>query len=351
MPMADTWVVVGLDNGGNKNNATVLDADGRFLVSQLFERPSRVTEGPEIAVAALVESFDDILERTSIARARVKAVGLDTPGPASAEGVISSRGLHELLPARLVRLRLPRRARGDARPAGRLQQRRQRRRALRALPALRRRGAAAIVGLGDRRHRARRRGRREGPRGQGRRRHGRRARPRPHPDGGAPRRRPADARRATAASRATSESVASLTGIENNLLPYWLVALPGARAGRRSPIARAAKLVRGYGETRRRDGAANLRAAGDGDRPPVHDRRELHRPRRLLRGRRRGRGRGRSSATGSSPRCGSTPLRGGAGARSPASPSCPTSTWPAPAAPPSPPCAACTAARRKFLAL
>ena len=51
MPTADSWVVVGLDNGGNKNNATVLDADGQFLVSQLFERPSRVTEGPDVAVA------------------------------------------------------------------------------------------------------------------------------------------------------------------------------------------------------------------------------------------------------------------------------------------------------------
>jgi glucokinase len=90
--MADSWVVVGLDNGGNKNNATVLDASGGFLVDQLFERPSRVTEGPQTAVAALVDSFEDILERTGVARSRVRAVGLDTPGPASAEGVISSRG-------------------------------------------------------------------------------------------------------------------------------------------------------------------------------------------------------------------------------------------------------------------
>ena len=90
--MADSWVVVGLDNGGNKNNATVLDAAGEYLVSQLFERPSRVTEGPEVAVQALVESFDDILQRTAIARDRVRAVGLDTPGPASADGVFSSEG-------------------------------------------------------------------------------------------------------------------------------------------------------------------------------------------------------------------------------------------------------------------
>src|SRR5207247_1112181 len=54
--------------------------------------PSRVTEGPEIAVEALVQAFDSILERTGVVRARVRAVGLDTPGPASADGVISSLG-------------------------------------------------------------------------------------------------------------------------------------------------------------------------------------------------------------------------------------------------------------------
>ena len=140
MPTADSWVVVGLDNGGNKNNATVLDADGRFLVSQLFERPSRVTEGPDIAVAALVESFDDILQRTGIARERVKAVGLDTPGPASAEGVVSSRGSTNFSHPGWRNYDFRGGARDGARPAGRLQQRRQRRRALRPLPALRRHG-------------------------------------------------------------------------------------------------------------------------------------------------------------------------------------------------------------------
>ena len=88
----DAWVVVGLDNGGTKNNATVLDASGRFLVDKLLESPSRVTEGPDVAVAALVATFEDVLGRTGIARERVRAVGLDTPGPASAEGVISSKG-------------------------------------------------------------------------------------------------------------------------------------------------------------------------------------------------------------------------------------------------------------------
>ena len=85
-------VVVGLDNGGTSNNATVLDTEGRFLVDRLVEVPSRVTEGPDVAVPALVEVFDAVLTVAGVARESVVAVGLDTPGPASADGVISSLG-------------------------------------------------------------------------------------------------------------------------------------------------------------------------------------------------------------------------------------------------------------------
>ncbi|MCW2889457.1 MAG: hypothetical protein JWL58_6319 [Streptosporangiaceae bacterium] len=88
----EQWVVVGLDNGGTSNNATVLDRSGRFLVDRLVETPSRVLEGPEIAVKALVEALDQVLTLTGLSRESVRAVGLDTPGPASAEGIISSKG-------------------------------------------------------------------------------------------------------------------------------------------------------------------------------------------------------------------------------------------------------------------
>jgi hypothetical protein len=84
-------VVVGLDNGGNVNNATVLETSGRFLVDALVESPSLVREGPDIAIDALAQTFDDVLALTGTAKTAVVAVGLDTPGPASAEGVISSR--------------------------------------------------------------------------------------------------------------------------------------------------------------------------------------------------------------------------------------------------------------------
>jgi glucokinase len=45
-----------------------------------------------------------------------------------------------------------------------------------------------------------------------------------------------------------AESVASLTGIEQNLLPYWLTRFEDHELGRVQPIAEAAKLVRDYGE-------------------------------------------------------------------------------------------------------
>jgi glucokinase len=87
-----SWVVVGLDNGGTTNNATVLDATGQYLVDELVETPSRVLEGPSVAVESLATAFDAILELTGTVRTLVHAVGLDTPGPASADGVISSKG-------------------------------------------------------------------------------------------------------------------------------------------------------------------------------------------------------------------------------------------------------------------
>jgi glucokinase len=92
MPEQNPGVVVGLDNGGTMNNATVLDHTGRFLVDRMLESRSYVQEGPEKAIDALAEAFGRVLEVTGTPRESVLAVGLDTPGPASATGVISTRG-------------------------------------------------------------------------------------------------------------------------------------------------------------------------------------------------------------------------------------------------------------------
>jgi predicted NBD/HSP70 family sugar kinase len=86
-------VVVGLDVGGTAVNATVLRvADGQFLVDSLCETPSRVVEGPPAAMAALRDASSGVLAQAGIDEQRVRSVGLGTPGPASADGVLSSHG-------------------------------------------------------------------------------------------------------------------------------------------------------------------------------------------------------------------------------------------------------------------
>jgi glucokinase len=90
--MATPSLVVGLDVGGTSNNVTVLSRDGRFLVDQLLEIPSRVLEGPEVALGALAQAYHLGLADVGADHSDVLAVGLDTPGPASADGVLSKRG-------------------------------------------------------------------------------------------------------------------------------------------------------------------------------------------------------------------------------------------------------------------
>src|SRR6516164_677841 len=92
MPIPADWVAVGIDNGGTANNGTVLDSGGRFLVETMAELPSLVREGPDKAIAALVDSFDKVLGITGVPKEKVRAVGLDTPGPASRDGVLATGG-------------------------------------------------------------------------------------------------------------------------------------------------------------------------------------------------------------------------------------------------------------------
>jgi predicted NBD/HSP70 family sugar kinase len=89
---ANHAVVVGLDVGGTKTNATVLDETGTFLIDGMTEAPSRVHQGPAAAIEAIGDAMDLALAITGRSRDAVLAVGLDTPGPASAGGVISARG-------------------------------------------------------------------------------------------------------------------------------------------------------------------------------------------------------------------------------------------------------------------
>jgi len=241
-----SWVVVGLDNGGTCNNATVLDATGQYLVDHLVENPSLVTEGPESAVEALAEAFTNILDLTSTPLTLVRAVGLDTPGPASANGVISSKGAtnfnqvswhgFDIRGALEARIGLPVFYNNDANAAALYAHHRHF-----GADAMRRSSVAAIVGTGlgggvvengrvisGAAGMAGELGHVQIPL------HGVLEADQPVPV-------------CNCGFEGDVESLASLTGIKNNLLPYWLTKFPDHPLAA-EPIAKAAKLLRGYGE-------------------------------------------------------------------------------------------------------
>ncbi len=247
MPGQDGWVVVGVDNGGTANNGTVLDADGRFLIDRMAEIPSYVREGPDKAVQALVDSVEQVLGLVGLPRSAVRAVGLDTPGPASATGVLSSRGAtnfadpewwgFDIRGAMEDRLGLPVVYNNDGNAAALYAHHTQY-----SAESGQHSSVAAIVGTGL---------------GGGVVEGGRvisgaagmagelghvpipmaglleDAQPLPVCNCG---------------QQGDVESVASLTGIEKNLLPYWLTRYQRHELGRGIPLSKAAKLVRRYGE-------------------------------------------------------------------------------------------------------
>jgi predicted NBD/HSP70 family sugar kinase len=224
----------------------VLDDSGRFLVDELFESPSRVREGPEVAVGALVESLEQVLERTALPPSSVRAVGLGTPGPASADGVICSKGAtnfsepawhrFDFRAALESRLGIPVIYNNDGNAA-----------ALYAhhlffgAEAPSRSSVSAIVGTGlgggvvedGRVVRGA-----SGMAGELGHVHipmeGLLAEGQPVP-------------RCNCGFSGDVESIASLTGIEKNLLPYWLARYPDHELHRAQSISQAAKEVRGYG--------------------------------------------------------------------------------------------------------
>ena len=85
-------IVVGIDNGGHANNVTVLHPERGFLIDRMLEVPSRVLDGPAAAIEAMADALAIGLETAGVDRDSVASVGLDTPGPASAHGVLSSKG-------------------------------------------------------------------------------------------------------------------------------------------------------------------------------------------------------------------------------------------------------------------
>jgi predicted NBD/HSP70 family sugar kinase len=226
----------------------VLDSSGRFLVDRLVETPSRVLEGPEVAVESLAEALDNVLVRTGVSRSAVRAVGLDTPGPASADGVISSKGAtnfsapawrgFDFRGALESRLGLPVVYNNDGNAAALYAH------YVRFGPdATQHSSISAIVGTGlgggviesgrvvkGAAGMAGELGHIEIPM------RGLLADDQPIPD-------------CNCGLSGDVESVASLRGIEKNLLPYWLTRFEGHDLAGIGSVEKAAKLVRGYAES------------------------------------------------------------------------------------------------------
>ena len=85
-------IVAGVDLGGTAINYTFVDQHERFLIEGLFEHPARVREGPDVCLQQIADGLALAAERAEVTLPDIVAVGLDTPGPASADGVLSARG-------------------------------------------------------------------------------------------------------------------------------------------------------------------------------------------------------------------------------------------------------------------
>jgi len=84
--------VAGVDLGGTAINYTLVNPEEQFLIEGLFEYPARSKEGPPICLQQIVDGLQVAVEKAGLRVADVVVAGLDTPGPASATGVLSARG-------------------------------------------------------------------------------------------------------------------------------------------------------------------------------------------------------------------------------------------------------------------
>lgn len=86
-------IVAGIDLGGTAVNTTLLDSTtGRFLIDGLCEHPALSTHGPDVCLRQIATGLEIAAQKAGVPVGEVAAIGLDTPGPASAEGVLSAKG-------------------------------------------------------------------------------------------------------------------------------------------------------------------------------------------------------------------------------------------------------------------
>lgn len=85
-------VVAGVDLGGTAINYTLVNQHEQFLIEGLCEHPALSKQGPGICLKQIEDGLKIAAEKAQVTLSNIVAVGLDTPGPASAAGLLSARG-------------------------------------------------------------------------------------------------------------------------------------------------------------------------------------------------------------------------------------------------------------------
>jgi glucokinase len=85
-------VVAGVDLGGTAINYTLINQQEQFLIEGLCEHPALSKQGPETCLRQIAEGLAIAAEQAGVPLVDIVTVGLDTPGPASAAGLLSARG-------------------------------------------------------------------------------------------------------------------------------------------------------------------------------------------------------------------------------------------------------------------
>jgi glucokinase len=85
-------VVAGVDLGGTAINYTLVSQQEQFLIEGLCEHPALSKQGPNVCLQQIEDGLRIATEKAGVLLSDVVAVGLDTPGPASAAGRLSARG-------------------------------------------------------------------------------------------------------------------------------------------------------------------------------------------------------------------------------------------------------------------
>jgi glucokinase len=85
-------VVAGVDLGGTAINYTLITRDEKFLIEGLCEHPALSKQGPEICLQQIEDGLKIAADLGKIPLTDIVAIGLDTPGPASAAGQLSAKG-------------------------------------------------------------------------------------------------------------------------------------------------------------------------------------------------------------------------------------------------------------------